>query len=63
MQVGDRVRDKFKTPKPGDDSSCGQIIEVDAEMKLVRIQMDTGFPPVRLVTFDQFDMLFEPEEG
>lgn len=41
MKIGDRVRDKFKEPKPGDECVTGTIISIDLE-HLVCVKWDSG---------------------
>ena len=58
MKAGDRVRDKFKSPRPGDDSAFGVVVKVGRDT--VTIQMDTGLPAerARIIPKKQFDVIF-----
>ena len=58
-KVGDRVADKFKKPRVGDESNRGTVTRVDKHTKIVAIKMDTGFPQVTEIPFGQFDAIFD----
>ena len=54
---GDRVRDKFKRPRPGDDSTEGTVTEVTATH--VCVTWDTGIDRTRTLTLEHAARLLE----
>ena len=60
LERGDRVRDKFKRPKPGDEATQGvveKVTRVFGEPSMVYLRMDDG--TLRPVPHDTFFALFE----
>ena len=58
-KVGDRVADKFKQPKAGDESNRGTVARICTRTKLVSVDMDTGLQKTKTMPFGQFDALFD----
>lgn len=59
MKKGDRVRDKFKLPRPGDESTTGTILKTTTIK--VTIEMDSGsvHEKIRIISRKQFEALYE----
>ncbi len=59
VEKGDRVRDKFKLPRPGDEAVHGVVEKVSPAFVFIR--MDDG--KERMVPRGTFVALFERVEG
>lgn len=55
LQLGDRVKDKYKTPRPGDESLFGTVVHLEP----LRIRWDSGLVVIREYTPDMAENLLE----
>ena len=62
FKAGDRVRDKFKEPKPGDESNEGVVKSVD-EDGTITVEWETGWKQENSYTVEQADGLLEKVEA
>jgi len=58
LSIGTEVKDKFKSPKEGDESVYGQILALDKNKNSISVVMDTGHFEERKMTLEQFEHLF-----
>lgn len=42
MKNGDRVKDKFKVPKPGDETVTGTVVDAEDNLDVVNVMWDDG---------------------
>lgn len=57
FEAGQRIRDRLKVTRPGDESDLGTVTEVDGD--LVTVEMDTGPNRVQKHLIDQAEQVFE----
>ena len=63
LEVGDKVKDKFKCPKPGDESQFGVVELIDGDSITIRMETHSPFETgLRTMPLEQFRALFEEVE-
>ena len=58
--VGQRVKDRFKQPRPGDESVYGEVIAVQKDGKGFTVRMESGWPEERSMPMRAWGELFVP---
>ena len=58
-KIGDRVADRFKQPRAGDESNRGTITRICTRTKMMSVDMDTGLQKTKTMPFGQFDAMFD----